>query len=492
MSFGADAPLTQVNTPAGRAATLAAKRGTARVEASELVVDPEVLRRFDRPGPRYTSYPTADRFVEAFDATAYQRALEARRTSGRARGLSLYVHLPFCSTICYYCACNKVITKDRGRAAKYVHYLGREIDLVGDLLGPDDRVGQLHWGGGTPTFLPDDDLRALMGMIRSRFPLADDGEYSIEVDPRSASPATIALLAEVGFNRLSVGVQDFDPDVQRAVNRRQSFEETAAAIEAARAHGFKSVNLDLIYGLPRQDPVRMGETLAKVLRLAPDRIALYNYAHLPGTFKPQRRIAESELPSATARIDLAMLAMQTLTEAGYRYIGMDHFALPDDELAQAQRRGHLHRNFQGYSTRAECDLVGLGISAIGTVGPTYCQNVKTLEEYYDRLDRRELPVMRGVELSADDLVRRAVIQALMCHFELAIESIEIAYLVDFERYFAAELADLRELESLGLVEIGGKWITVTPRGRLVVRGIAMVFDRYLRLAETRARYSKLV
>jgi oxygen-independent coproporphyrinogen-3 oxidase len=331
-----------------------------------------------------------------------------------------------------------------------------------------------------------------MGMIRSRFPLADDGEYSIEVDPRSASPATIALLAEVGFNRLSVGVQDFDPDVQRAVNRRQSFEETAAAIEAARAHGFKSVNLDLIYGLPRQDPVRMGETLAKVLRLAPDRIALYNYAHLPGTFKPQRRIAESELPSATARIDLAMLAMQTLTEAGYRYIGMDHFALPDDELAQAQRRGHLHRNFQGYSTRAECDLVGLGISAIGTVGPTYCQNVKTLEEYYDRLDRRELPVMRGVELSADDLVRRAVIQALMCHFELAIESIEIAYLVDFERYFAAELADLRELESLGLVEIGGKWITVTPRGRLVVRGIAMVFDRYLRLAETRARYSKLV
>ncbi len=462
------------------------------MEPGELVVDAEVLRRFDRPGPRYTSYPTADRFVEAFDATAYQRALEGRRTSGRARGLSLYVHLPFCSTICYYCACNKVITKDRGRSAKYVRYLGRELDLVGELLGPDERVRQLHWGGGTPTFLPDDELRALMGMIRGRFLLADDGEYSIEVDPRSASPATIALLAEVGFNRLSVGVQDFDQDVQRAVNRRQSFEETAAVIEAARAHGFKSVNLDLIYGLPRQDPVRMGETLAKVLRLAPDRIALYNYAHLPGTFKPQRRIAESELPSAAARIDLAMLAMRTLTEAGYRYIGMDHFALPDDELAQAQRLGHLHRNFQGYSTRAECDLVGLGISAIGAIGPAYSQNVKTLEEYYDRLDRRELPVLRGVELSSDDLVRRAVIQALLCHFELAIESIEIAYLVDFGRYFAAELADLRELESLGLVEIGDGWITVTPRGRLVVRGIAMVFDRYLRLAETRARYSKLV
>jgi oxygen-independent coproporphyrinogen-3 oxidase len=462
------------------------------VEPGELVVDAEVLRRFDRPGPRYTSYPTADRFVEAFDATAYQRALETRRTSGRARGLSLYVHLPFCSTICYYCACNKVITKDRARSAKYVRYVGRELDLVGERLGPDERVGQLHWGGGTPTFLPPDDLRALMGMIARRFPLMPEGEYSIEVDPRSASPETIALLAELGFNRLSVGVQDFDEDVQRAVNRRQSFEETAAVIEAARAHGFKSVNLDLIYGLPRQDPGRMGETLAKVQRLAPDRIALYNYAHLPGTFKPQRRIAESELPSAAARIDLAMLAMQTLTAAGYRYIGMDHFALPDDELAQAQRLGHLHRNFQGYSTRAECDLVGLGISAIGAIGPAYSQNVKTLEEYYDRLDRHELPVMRGIELSADDLVRRAVIQALMCHFELAIESIEIAYLVDFERYFAAELADLRELGALGLVEIGDGWITVTPRGRLVVRGIAMVFDRYLRLAETRARYSKLV
>jgi len=462
------------------------------MDPSELVVDAEVLRRFDRPGPRYTSYPTADRFVEAFDSAAYRRALEARRTGGRSRGLSLYVHLPFCSTICYYCACNKVITKDRGRSAKYVRYVGRELELVGELLGSDERVGQLHWGGGTPTFLPHDDLRALMGMIRSRVPLVDDGEYSIEVDPRGTSPDTIALLAELGFNRLSVGVQDFDEDVQRAVNRRQSFEETASVIDAARAHGFKSVNLDLIYGLPRQDPARMGETLAKVLRLAPDRIALYNYAHLPGTFKPQRRIAESELPSAAARIDLAMLAMQTLTAAGYRYIGMDHFALPDDELAQAQRLGHLHRNFQGYSTRAACDLVALGISAIGAIGPAYSQNVKTLEEYYDRLDRRELPVMRGIELSADDLVRRAVIQALMCQFELSIESIEIAYLVDFKRYFSVELADLRELESLGLVEIGDEWITVTPRGRLVVRGIAMVFDRYLRLAETRARYSKLV
>ena len=462
------------------------------MDPSELVVDAEVLRRFDRPGPRYTSYPTADRFVEAFDAATYGRALEAHRASGRPRGLSLYVHLPFCSTICYYCACNKVITKDRGRAAKYVRYVGRELELVGDLLGADERVGQLHWGGGTPTFLAHDELRTLMETIRTRFPLAGDGEYSIEVDPRSAGPETIGLLASLGFNRLSVGVQDFDEDVQRAVNRRQSFEETAAVIAAARAHGFRSVNLDLIYGLPRQDPTRMERTLAKVLCLAPDRIALYNYAHLPGTFKPQRRIAENELPPAAARIDLAVLATRTLTEAGYRYIGMDHFALPDDELAQAQRLGHLHRNFQGYSTRAECDLVGLGISAIGAIGPAYSQNVKTLDEYYDRLDRRELPVMRGIELSADDLVRRAVIQALMCHFELAIESIEIAYLVDFERYFAAELADLRELEALGLVDIGGGWITVTPRGRLVVRGIAMVFDRYLRRAETRARYSKLV
>jgi oxygen-independent coproporphyrinogen-3 oxidase len=459
---------------------------------SDLVIDPELLRRFDRPGPRYTSYPTADRFVEAFDAGCYRRALERRRDGATSRPLSLYVHLPFCSTICYYCGCNKVITKDHGRSAKYLRYIGRELDLVTGLIGPGQRVEQLHWGGGTPTFLSPLELRDLMGIIREHVVLDEDGEYSIEVDPRSADPLTIALLGELGFNRLSLGVQDFDPDVQRAVNRIQSYELTRDLIVAAREAGFKSVNVDLIYGLPRQSVERFGETLFKVLHLSPDRIALYNYAHLPTVFKPQRRINEAELPSPAARIDLLTLAIRTFVRAGYEYIGMDHFAKPGDDLAQAQRLGHLHRNFQGYSTRAECDLVGLGISAIGSVGATYSQNVKTLDEYYDRLDQHELPVMRGIELSADDLARRAVIQALMCQFELSIESIEIAYLIDFKRYFAEELPALAEYARSGLLEIDDEWITVTPRGRLVVRAICMVFDRYLRQAESRARYSKVI
>jgi oxygen-independent coproporphyrinogen-3 oxidase len=460
------------------------------MDANDLILDAEVLRRFDRPGPRYTSYPTADRFVEAFDATSYRRALQGWRRT--ARPVSLYVHLPFCSTICYYCACNKIVTRDHGRSAGYVRYLGRELDLVAAALGEGARVEQMHWGGGTPTFFGAAELAELAGMVRGRFALAADGEYSIEVDPRSAEPGKLALLGELGFNRVSVGVQDFAPDVQRAVNRIQSYEVTAAVIDEARASGFKSVNVDLIYGLPRQNLDSFAQTLAKVLQLSPERIALYSYAHLPAVFKPQRRINEAELPSAEARIDLAMLGMRTFIGAGYEYIGMDHFAKPEDELAQAQRLGHLHRNFQGYSTRAECDLVGLGVSAIGSIGPTYSQNVKTLEEYYDRLDQHDLPVLRGIELSADDLIRRAVIHTLMCHFSLSKESIEIAYLVDFERHFATELAELAEYERLGLVEIDGDWITVTPRGRVVVRGICMVFDKYLRLSETRARYSKVV
>jgi oxygen-independent coproporphyrinogen-3 oxidase len=462
------------------------------VNQTDLVIDPELLRRFDRPGPRYTSYPTADRFVEAFDAAAYVRALERRRDGATSRPLSLYVHLPFCSSICYYCGCNKVITRDHGRSAKYLRYLERELDLVTDVIGTGQRIEQLHWGGGTPTFLSPLELRDLMGIIRDHFALAEDGEYSIEVDPRSADPLTIALLGELGFNRLSVGVQDFDPDVQRAVNRVQGYELTADVVEAARASGFKSVNLDLIYGLPHQTVERFGETLFKVLHLNPSRIALYNYAHLPTVFKPQRRINEADLPSAATRLDLMTLAIRTFTRAGYQYIGMDHFARPDDELAQAQRIGHLHRNFQGYSTRAECDLVAIGISAIGAVGPAYVQNVKTLDEYYDRLDQRQFPVLRGIELSADDLVRRAVIMALMCQFEVSMESIGIAYLIDFRRYFAAELAELRELQAMGLVEIDREWITVTPRGRLLVRAISMVFDRYLREAQSRARYSKVI
>ena len=457
-----------------------------------LEIDPDLLRNFDRPGPRYTSYPTADRLVEAFGPDQYRLSLEKRVIGGFRRPLSLYVHLPFCDTICYYCGCNKIITKDHGRSAKYLRYLRKEVDLVSSLIGRGERVTQLHWGGGSPTFLDQAELVELMQIIRGHFSLAPDGEYSIEVDPRSANRETIALLGSLGFNRISVGVQDFDAEVQRAVNRVQSEDQTRAVIAAARANGFQSVNLDLIYGLPKQNAERFARTLEKVLEINPDRIALYNYAHLPTMFKPQRRINEAELPKPEGRIELLTMGIRTLTDAGYVYVGMDHFAKPEDELAVAQRHGHLHRNFQGYSTQAECDLIGFGISAIGSLGPAYIQNYRTLDEYYDSLDHGVLPVMRGLALNSDDLVRRAVIQALMCHFSLSFRAIEIAHLIDFRRYFATELRDLDEYRALSLVELEEEWITITPRGRLMVRAICMVFDQYLRNAEQRARYSKVI
>jgi oxygen-independent coproporphyrinogen-3 oxidase len=461
--------------------------------AGHLVFDPQIIRRFDINGPRYTSYPTADRFVEAFGAEAARLWLGKRNIGAISRQLSLYFHIPFCNTICYYCACNKIITKDHGRSAKYLKYLARELALQSSYLeGGDQEVAQLHWGGGTPTFLSHDEMRQLMAATRQHFRLIDGGEYSIEVDPRKVDRATVELLGELGFNRMSVGVQDFDTSVQQAVNRIQSEEETCAVIGAARATGFKSISIDLIYGLPRQTVSGFGRTLDRVIDAAPDRVSIYNYAHLPSLFKPQRRILEADMPSADARLQILALAIQRMTDAGYVYIGMDHFAKPDDELTTAQRQGRLHRNFQGYSTHSDCDLLAFGISAIGKVGPTYSQNVKTLDEYYDLLDSGILPVYRGIELNADDLLRRSIIQSLMCHFELSIESIEIAHLIDFRQYFATELDDLDEMVDAGLVRIDDKWITVLPRGRMLVRAISMVFDRYLRADRQRTRYSKVI
>ena len=465
---------------------------TTMIRTDELVFDPALLRRFDVSGPRYTSYPTADRFVEAFDADALTHWLHKRSVGGVARPLSLYFHIPFCNTICYYCGCNKIITKDHGRSAKYLKYLAREIALQANQLEGGREVTQLHLGGGTPTFLSHDEMRALMAAVREHFTLKPGGEYSIEVDPRKVDYDTVALLAELGFNRMSLGVRDFEPDVRRAVNRNQSFEETKRVLDAARATGFRSVSIDLIYGLPRQNVISFNRTLSKVVELAPDRISLYSYAHLPATFKPQRRIDAALLPDPDGKLQILQLAIRRLTEAGYVYIGMDHFARPDDELAVAQRQGRLHRNFQGYSTQSECDLLAFGVSAIASIGPVYAQNHKILDDYYDALDRDELPVLRGIELSADDVLRRAVIQGLMCHFELSMESIEIAHLIRFEDYFAAELAELREMADAGLLEIADGWITVKPAGRLLVRVIAMVFDRYLRADRERARYSKVI
>jgi oxygen-independent coproporphyrinogen-3 oxidase len=460
--------------------------------ASELVIDPVLIRQYDVSGPRYTSYPTADRFVEAFGDAELRQWLAKRNIGGISQPLSVYVHLPFCESICYYCGCNKVVTRDHSRAAKYIRYLERELALVAPLIGANAPICQLHWGGGTPTFLAREEMAALMDALNARFRRSANFECAIEVDPRHAPEGTMRFLGELGFNRVSLGVQDFEPEVQRAVHRLQPAELVQRVTAEARAAGFRSVNFDLIYGLPKQSLDSFNRTLDRVIELDPDRIALYSYAHLPQVFKPQRRIVPAELPSAETKLQILTLAIGRLTRAGYLYIGMDHFARPDDELAIAQRQGRLQRNFQGYSACPESDLLGLGVSAIGKIGPTYYQNAKRLDDYYAALDDGRLPVTRGLELTTDDLVRRAVIQALACHSRVSIESIELAYLVDFPSYFAAELKELRRLQTEGLVDLTVDWITVTPRGRLLVRVVCMVFDRYLREARARASYSKVI
>lgn len=455
-------------------------------------IDLDLIRRFDRNGPRYTSYPTADRFVEAYGPQTYAGWVARRNIGAVERALSLYVHLPFCSTVCFYCACNKVVTRNRSRGGQYMDYLAREIELQSSLFGDRPDVTQMHWGGGTPTFFDAAQLGQLFARLRQHFEFARGGEYSIEIDPRTVNAETVVALREMGFNRMSLGVQDFDPDVQRAVNRVQSEEQTLAVMEAARSSGFDSINIDLIYGLPKQSLLTFNRTLARVISAQPDRIAVYNYAHLPARFKPQRRISEAELPAPEIRLKLLGLAVQRLTEAGYVYIGMDHFAKPGDALAVAQRQGRLHRNFQGYSTQPDCDLLALGVSAIGAIGPTYSQNHRDLPAYYEALDRGALPIMRGIELTADDILRRAVIQALMCHFAVNKESIGVAYLIDFDRYFAREIADLKELARHGLVEFDEDWINITAKGRFLIRSICMVFDKYLRHEQETQRYSRVI
>ena len=457
-------------------------------------VSPELLRRFDIPGPRYTSYPTADRFVEAFTATDLARALAQRRAGPAALALplSLYVHIPFCESLCYYCACNKIITKKHERGAAYLRSLAQEVDLYTAQLGLGQAVTQLHLGGGTPTFLSNEELSELMAMLRRSFALAPGGENSIEIDPRTVTADRLNHLANLGFNRISFGVQDFDPDVQQAVHRVQPAEQVFALMEDARRIGFDSVNVDLIYGLPRQTPESFDRTLAQIAELRPDRIALYAYAHLPERFKPQRRILSADMPGGAAKLSMLSQSLTAFSEAGYVYVGMDHFALPNDALAVAKRQGRLHRNFQGYSTQPDCDLIGLGVSAIGKIGATYSQNAKTLEEYCDHVEQGQLPVVRGLALTRDDLSRRAVIMALMCQGQVLFESIELAWLLDFREYFATELELLREYEDIGLLLLDEAGIQVTAKGWYFVRAIAMVFDRYLQADRNRARFSRII
>ena len=454
---------------------------------------PDVLRRFDVSGPRYTSYPTADRFVDAFTADDYAQALRQRSELGsHGRPLSLYVHIPFCESLCYYCACNKIVTRHKSRGREYLDYLAREATLQAAQLGRGAVVSQVHLGGGTPTFLHDAGLRELVSMLDDTFTLSPEREQSIEIDPRTVDGHRLERLAAMGFNRLSFGVQDFDPDVQKAVHRIQPAKQVFDLMTSARSLGYGSINIDLIYGLPRQGTESFDRTMRRVCELRPDRIALYAYAHLPERFKPQRRIAADELPDAGTKVEMLSRSIAMLTAAGYVYIGMDHFALPEDPLAIAKRQGRLHRNFQGYSTQPDCDLVALGVSAIGSVGATYSQNAKTLEEYYDHLDQDRLPVVRGLALTRDDVLRRAVIMALMCQGHVDFESIGQAHLVDFKRYFASELVALAPLAVQGLVYLRDHEIEVTPMGWFFVRAIAMVFDRYLQADRNRTRFSRIV
>jgi oxygen-independent coproporphyrinogen-3 oxidase len=455
----------------------------------------DLLRRFDVPGPRYTSYPTADRFVEAFGPTEYQGALRQRAEGARVGGktpLSVYVHIPFCESVCYYCACNKVITRHHDRAGEYLKALKAEIAMHATALGSPQAVSQLHFGGGSPTFLTDAELAGLMEVVGKVFRIAPGAEVSIEVDPRTVSTERLAALRGMGFNRLSFGVQDFDPDVQKAVHRVQSFEMVRDLMRDARSLDFESINVDLIYGLPKQTPTSFARTVAQVGELRPDRIALYAYAHLPQRFKPQRRIEAAELPPPEDRVAMLSGAIGSFMGHGYAYIGMDHFALHGDSLAAAKRQGRLHRNFQGYSTQPDCDLIGLGVSAIGRMGVTYSQNAKTLPEYYDAIHQAQFPVVRGLALTRDDLLRRAVIMALMCQGRLEFESVELAYLVDVKEYFRTELAELEPFEAQGLVTLEPGAVQVTPAGWFFVRAIAMAFDKHLRADKVRERFSRII
>jgi oxygen-independent coproporphyrinogen-3 oxidase len=465
---------------------------------SDVRFDAELIRRHGGRGPRYTSYPTAPQFYSSFDAVDYRRHAALSNAAWHPAPLSLYLHLPFCRSLCYYCGCTKFITRSEERGQHYLDTLQREAAMHGRLYDRSRRVEQVHLGGGTPTFYSDEQLGALMETLRREFTFApaSDLQCSIEVDPRTVGPERIAALATMGFNRLSLGVQDFDEDVQRAVNRLQSYEDTMALIEAARENGYRSVSIDLIYGLPLQTAERFATTLDAVVEAQPDRISLYSYAHLPQLFKAQKLIDATQLPSDQEKLSLLELSIEHLRGAGYEYIGMDHFARAEDELVKARECGQLQRNFQGYSTHAYCDLVSLGASAIGNVANSFYQNEKNTNAYCERVNEKRLPIVRGMSLDHDDIVRAFVIQRLMCQGRLVRHEVEVVHGIDFDDYFAWELSALGPLAADGLVEVTDEEIRVTASGQLLLRPIAMVFDRYLRRTQETGRqaprFSKVI
>ncbi len=453
-------------------------------------INTDLIRSYDKSGPRYTSYPTAVQFNNKFTVADYIKQIALSNSNND--NLSLYFHIPFCDTICYYCGCNKIVTKNRKRAEPYLERLYKEIELQAAYFDNKRTVTQLHWGGGTPTFISHQQMQQLMDVTRQHFNLLSDdsGEYSIEIDPREANQETVTLLRKLGFNRMSLGVQDFNPAVQQAVNRIQSFDETQEVIVAARDSGFHSISIDLIYGLPHQTVASFTDTLQTIVELNPDRLSIFNYAHLPEMFKTQRQINAEDIPAPQVKLEILQQAIQQLMAAGYVYIGMDHFAKPNDELAIAQNKRNLYRNFQGYSTHADCDLVGLGITSIGKVANCYSQNVKTMDEYYELIDNNQLPVLRGVELNADDLLRREVINQLICHYYLDFTNIEKQFGINFLTYFDKELKQLQSMHQDGLLVLSETNISVQPIGYLLIRNICMVFDRYL--GDAKNRFSKVI
>ena len=458
--------------------------------AQILQFDPDLIRKYDKSGPRYTSYPTAPQFTDAFGEKELKRSIERSNHEMIPKPLSLYVHIPFCDTICYYCACNKIITKNHSLSDEYLDLLETELHMLSPLFDPDREIEQLHLGGGTPTFLSDEEMIQLMSLIEDNFKVSDDCEMSIEIDPRKVTDDSLRTLTNIGFNRMSLGVQDFDERVQRAVNRVQSYEMVRDRLRTARECGVRSVNMDLIYGLPFQTPQTFDQTLDKVIELRPDRLSIFNYAHLPERFKPQRRINAEDLPTPAQKLEIFQLTMERLQRAGYVYIGMDHFALESDSMVKAQQEGTLQRNFQGYSTHADTDLVAIGVSSIASIGDSYSQNSSDMETYRELLQSGQLPVVRGIQLKDEDRLRKQVINQLICHFRLDFAPIEQQWDIRFTEHFARELEQLQGMVADDLVEIDDNGIRVKPRGRLLIRNVCMVFDEYLR--HTVVQFSKVI
>ena len=456
----------------------------------KLDFDPGLIKKYDKSGPRYTSYPTAPQFSTEYTADTLKSCIERSNREIIPAPLSLYIHIPYCDTICYYCACNKIITKNHTVSNEYLDLLEAEMQMISPLFDKDRELEQLHLGGGTPTFLNDEELMDLIRRIEDNFTFAKDCEMSIEIDPRKVSNETLELLTNIGFNRISLGVQDFDEKVQLAVNRVQSYELVRDRLETCRRLNIKSINMDLIYGLPFQSVETFERTLDKVIELRPDRLSIFNYAHLPERFKPQRRINDEDLPTPAEKLKILELTMNKLQEAGYVYIGMDHFALEDDSMVKAQQEGSLQRNFQGYSTHAHTDLVAIGVSSIGSIFDSYSQNSSNIDDYREMVLAGKLPIVRGLVMNNDDLLRKQVINQLICHFDLEITKFEEQWNIDFKEYFKSEMKQLDLMVEDGLVKVDEKSIKVETRGRLLIRNICMVFDNYLK--DNVVKFSKVI